>query len=47
MEFPEHGRLVPGSLKDLWKGELGGIKGKPVVDLPMQVTVFSCENGGP
>ena len=45
MEFPKHGCLVSSLLKQLRKGDLGGIEGESIVDLPMHVTVLARQYG--
>jgi len=46
MQFPEHGCLVARLLEQLGESHLGSIEREPVIDLPVQVAVLACENGG-
>ena len=46
VEFAKHGRLVACLLKELGKGDVGGIEGKVVVDFTVEVGVLAGEDGG-
>jgi hypothetical protein len=47
MQFAEHGRLVPSLLKQLWKGNLGGIERIMVIYLSINMGMLPCKDGGP
>ena len=47
MQLPEHGRLVTRLLKNLRKGNLGGIKGIVIIYFPINMGMFSGKYSGP
>ena len=47
VQLAKHGRLVACLLKKLGKSNVGGIKGKVVVNFTVEVGVLAGENGGP
>ena len=46
VELAKHGRLVASLLKELGKGDVGGIEGEIVVDFTVEVGVLAGEDGG-
>ena len=47
MELSKHGRLVACILKELGKGDVGGVEREVVVDFTVEVGVLAGKDGGP
>ena len=46
VELAKHRRLIPCILKELGKGDVGGVEGKVVVDFTVEVGMLASEDGG-